>query len=368
MGRSLINGTEQILAGTIPLSALVSGYSIPTANLAQGTLFIQSGGTVPMAATLNMGTNLISNLAPGVAATDAVNVGQLNALKAGTKLHFCQTLSNTNVAALTGLPTVDGVTMIAGGIVLLVAQTTASQNGPWAVAAGAWTRPTDWAAASVLSEGQYFILDPDGTTYKNTKWFCTNTGNITVDTTATVFIQDQSGTAYAASAPLLLTGTVFSVTVGNGIQNLTGTLAVKAADTSLTVAAAGVNVTPGTAAQFLVTNAGATAASMVSMSGDVTLAATGATTVTNTISTGFTKYTNFVVGEVVGGALNGANTAFTVANTPANAFGGASTMSLYLNGQLLQAGAGNDYTIAGTAITALFAPLATDKLTANYMR
>jgi hypothetical protein len=72
---------------------------------------------------------------------------------------------------------------------------------------------------------------------------------------------------------------------------------------------------------------------------------------------------NFVDNEVPSGTINGSNTAFTLANTPI-----AGSVKLYLNGVRQEAGAGNDYTISGATITMLDAPLAGDKLLADYRK
>ena len=67
--------------------------------------------------------------------------------------------------------------------------------------------------------------------------------------------------------------------------------------------------------------------------------------------------TNFVDKEIPSGAINGSNTAYTLANTPV-----AGSERVYLNGMLIESGAGNDYTISGVNITLLSAPLTGEKL------
>ena len=57
--------------------------------------------------------------------------------------------------------------------------------------------------------------------------------------------------------------------------------------------------------------------------------------------------TYFVEGEVPTGAFNGINVTYTLAETP----NPATSLRLFLNGQLLKAGAGNDYTLSGYTIT-----------------
>ena len=64
--------------------------------------------------------------------------------------------------------------------------------------------------------------------------------------------------------------------------------------------------------------------------------------------------------------MNSSNTAFTLALTPAQVRSSINSLMLFYNGQLLEPGSGNDYTLAGSAITMLFAPASTDKLRAFY--
>ena len=73
--------------------------------------------------------------------------------------------------------------------------------------------------------------------------------------------------------------------------------------------------------------------------------------------------TNFVDKEIPSGSINGSNTAFTLANTPI-----VGSEHVYLNGMLQESGAGNDYTISGTAITMLSAPLTGEKLRVTYRK
>lgn len=368
MARSYINGAEQILAGSISWDRIASGAIVPTASLTDGALFIKSDGTVSMGAALNMNSNKVTNVTTPTAAGDAANKGYVDALVNGIQLHFARVASVSNIASLSGLPTIDGVTLSSGDRALLTGQTTGSQNGPWLVASGSWTRPADWAAASTLPEGQYFVVDADGTTYKNTKWFCTNTGSIVVDTTATTWTQDASGTSYNAGNGLQLVGTTFSVNPGNGISTGGGTAsAVGYATRLVTVDANGIGITDGIAGQLVVAN-GSNHAAWATMGGDATISSGGTVTVTNTAGSGFTKYTNFVNNETPSGTVNGSNTTFTLASTPAAGSAGISSVRLYLNGQLLEQGSGNDYTISGTSITMLFAPTTGDKLRAYYMK
>ena len=57
-----------------------------------------------------------------------------------------QAVSTANVAALSGLPTVDGHVFASGERLLLTGQQTGAPNGIWNVAVGVWTRPDDFAS------------------------------------------------------------------------------------------------------------------------------------------------------------------------------------------------------------------------------
>ena len=107
----------------------------------------------------------------------------------------CRALENTTDIALTGLPTIDGINLIADNRALLNHQTDAKQNGIWVVAAGAWSRPTDFATGSNAASAFTFIQE--GITYADTGWICTNnTGHAVVDTDDLTFAQFSGPGAY----------------------------------------------------------------------------------------------------------------------------------------------------------------------------
>jgi hypothetical protein len=410
MSQTQINGATQIKSSTIPWAAMAAGAIVPTASMVDGALFVKSDGSVAMGAALAMGTNKITGLAAPVAANDAVTKAYVDATVNGFTIHGARVVAVANVSALTGLPTTDGVTLVDGNVQLNTAQTTASQNGPWVVHSSAWTRPTWWAGAAVISEGNYFIIDADGTTNKNTKWFVTNTGNITVDTTSVTFTQDLSGTSYTNGTGLGLAGTTFSVLygatsttacVGNDARlptalgtGVNAALAVNVGSTGAVVVNGGALGIPSSGtltnasglpiagiaslgtgvatALAAATNAGSGLLTLSSgvvgatqfpaLTGDVTTAGGAlATTINHTAGSGFLKYTDWIANETPGGTVNGVNATFTLANTP-------QFLQLYLNGVLMEVGAGNDYTVSGATITALLIPATGDKYRAYYSK
>jgi hypothetical protein len=75
----------------------------------------------------------------------------------------------------------EGLTYVAGDLVLLVGQTTASQNGPYVVGTVAsttapLTRPDWWATGGAVPNGFTFEVAHGGTWYGDSRWKCTCTG------------------------------------------------------------------------------------------------------------------------------------------------------------------------------------------------
>jgi hypothetical protein len=119
--------------------------------------------------------------------------------------------TDANVAALTGTPTIQGVTLAVGDRVLVAAQTVGTTNGIYVVAAAAWTRSLDYAAGSAALGAYTFVSNG---TYVHTGWECTTVGN--VGAVALTFVQRYAGGDILQNAPQAGFGT-------NGIQIGPGT-------------------------------------------------------------------------------------------------------------------------------------------------
>lgn len=100
----------------------------------------------------------------------------------------CMAVATTN-QTLSGTPVIDGQATAAGSIPLLTGQTAPAENGPWVVAAGAWSRPTWYPSGGTVQAFQFITtLIRLGTTYQGTTWRMTTAGAITIDTTATTWV------------------------------------------------------------------------------------------------------------------------------------------------------------------------------------
>jgi hypothetical protein len=110
--------------------------------------------------------------------------------------------------------TIDGVAVVAGNRVLVKDQTTASQNGVYVVAAGAWTRATDFDAVAPIDEiNSAAVFVKGGTINADTGW-TQGSVVVTVGTDTISFVQFSASGAYTWGNGLVPTGNTINV-VGN---------------------------------------------------------------------------------------------------------------------------------------------------------
>lgn len=185
--------------------------------LVDATYVNVSGDT--MTGSLNMGgTNKVTGLAAPTADSDAANKAYVDALTNGLSWKdSVRAASTANIDLTTGgLLTVDGVTLVAGDRVLVKDQTTASQNGIYVVASGAWTRAADMNDAAEFDGSAVFVAEG---TQQGSGW--TETATVTTVGTDTVtFSQFTGGALYTWGTGLLLTGNTININLGAGIAEL----------------------------------------------------------------------------------------------------------------------------------------------------
>jgi hypothetical protein len=100
---------------------------------------------------------------------------------------------------LSGTQTVDAVPLVEGDLCLAKNQTTTSQNGPYVVHAGAWTRATGCDSDAEIRQ-RTVMVTADGTESKvGYEYVCTNTGAITIGSTAITYVQVPLGIGTGAT-------------------------------------------------------------------------------------------------------------------------------------------------------------------------
>ena len=197
---------------------------------------------------VNFNNRKITSLGDPTASTDAANKQYVDNAIAG--LSWKDPVRATTVANITlsGAQSIDGVAVVAGDRVLVKDQSTASANGVYVAAAGAWTRAPDADVGAEIEGLAVWVME--GTSNGDKAFTCTTNAPITVDTTALAFAQFGAGTAITAGAGLTGTST-FNVVAANG------SITVGADDIQVAYAGSGgTNGTAVTAARSDHTHAG----------------------------------------------------------------------------------------------------------------
>ena len=167
-------------------------------------------------ASVSLNSQKITNLATPTADTDAATKAYVDAARSGLDVKASVRAATTANITLSGTQTIDGVAAVAGDRVLVKNQTTASENGIYAVAAGSWSRATDADEAAEVTAG-LFVFAEEGTTNADTGWVLTTNNPITVGTTSLAFAQFSGAGQIAAGAGLTKSGnTIDVVTADSG--------------------------------------------------------------------------------------------------------------------------------------------------------
>lgn len=275
-------------------------------------------------ADFSMGGFKLTNVADPVNAQDAATKQYVDSTAQGLDVKASVKCATTANITLSGLQTLDGITVVAGDRVLVKNQTAAADNGIYSASASGWTRTTDMNTWAEFPGA--FVFIEEGTTLGDTGWTCTSNAGGTLGTTAITWVQFSGAGTYTAGNGLSLTGTTFAavgtanrITVGAGGIDIASTYVGQTSITTLGTIATGTwNATT------IATNKGGTGLTSFTSGGAVYATSTSAlTTGTLPVSaggTGATTLTGYIYGNGTG--------AFTASTTiPNTAITGLGTMS-----------------------------------------
>lgn len=360
MAQTQINGGTQIRSGSITSDRLAPGTVSDDRLAAQ---YVQADGSRAFTANQSLGGNRLTNVGDPTSAQDAATKSYVDGLLQGfdwkQSVRAASTGATTLSSGFSSGSVIDGVTLAAGDRILVKNQANGAENGIYVVAAsGAPTRASDADSSSEVTAGLTVFVS-EGTSNGNSAWALTTDDTITLGTTPLVFAQVSGGPGYSAGGGLTLTGQSFDVVAADTSLTVNpDSVQVRIGDASLEVNQ-GIRVKAGSPGQVYISNSSGTL-TPTTLSGDVSsVSATGSVA----LSSGVMKAANYVVREAPSGAVNGSNASFSLANTPVSG-----TEQVFLNGLLMEPGAGNDYTISGGTLTFSFAPASGDRIRVTYLK
>jgi hypothetical protein len=183
----------------------------------------------------------ITNLAEPTADTDAATKYYVDAARSGLDVKASVRAATTGNITLSNTQTIDGVALSVGNRVLVKDQSTASQNGIYVVASGAWARSADADnnPGGEVTSGMFTFVE-EGTINASTGFVLTTADPITLGTTALTFTLFSSSGTLIAGEGLSKSGNTLQVNVSNGI-----TIASDSVQLASSVAGAGLTFNSG---------------------------------------------------------------------------------------------------------------------------
>jgi hypothetical protein len=185
---------SQIRAGAITAAEINAAAGILLSQLAQGSIILLANGTVASIADQNMGNFKIVNVLNPTNAQDAATKSYVDSVAQGLKGKASVKAGSTANLTLSGLQTVDGVTLIANDRILVKNQTTLSENGVYTVQSGAWTRSADMDIWTEIPSS--LVLIEQGTVNADKAYLCTSDQGGTLGTTAITWVAFGSATGF----------------------------------------------------------------------------------------------------------------------------------------------------------------------------
>lgn len=225
----IINASNELVNSSVTDTEL--GYLSGVTSAIQTQLsskLDKSGGQ--LSADLDANNFKVTNLAAPTNANDAATKNYVDTLAQGIQWKQPVKAASTADLTLSGLQTVDAVTLVANDRILVKNQAAPAQNGIYLVASGSWTRAADMNAWAEVPGAAVFV--EQGTANADKGFVCTSDQGGTLGSTAINFTQFTNVLYTADGQGIELVGNQFQL-------ELDGSTLSKSA-TGLKVAALGI--------------------------------------------------------------------------------------------------------------------------------
>jgi len=191
---------------TVPISGNVNNATITNSTINSTTI----GATTPSTGVFtNIATTTGTISTTPSSSTDIANKLYVDTVALGISWKEPAQAATTANITLSGLQTIDGVTLVAGNIVLVKNQTNAAQNGIYVASSGAWSYAPGSTTWSEYVGAMIFV---DGGNQAGTLWYNLAQPGGTLGVTNMSWSNFSTSGSYTAGTGLTLTGSSFSIT------------------------------------------------------------------------------------------------------------------------------------------------------------
>lgn len=261
-----IKGNISSIVGVAPIVVTVDANGVATINstavtaLANGNMLAVDKVKLDAATANNTASTIVMRDASGsfngnvaqllkvtglnnpVNATDATNKQYVDMAVQGLDAKESTRCATTANITVSGLQTIDGISVAAGDRVLVKNQTAGIENGAYIVASGAWTRTTDMPLGSVAAGNHVFV--EEGATQAGTGWVCNSIKTASVVATNVLsWVQFSAAGQLVAGAGLVRTGNTIDIVAADGsILVAADAISAKLDPATLMLTAIGINV------------------------------------------------------------------------------------------------------------------------------
>lgn len=191
----------------------VSGSGLVASNINDFNTAVRTNRLDQMSAPsadVSLNNYKITNLATPSGDNDAANKAYVDAARSGLDVKQSVRAATTANITLSGAQTVDDVVLVAGDRILVKNQDTASQNGIYIVAAGAWSRSADADSDAKVTAGMFTFVE-EGSTNADSGWVLTTNNTISLGITSLSFAQFSGAGQIVAGAGLTKSGNTIDV-------------------------------------------------------------------------------------------------------------------------------------------------------------
>ena len=180
VGNSLSSATINVGSGAFQASSSSASF---TTSLQSASFSTSGTGNITAGGDLIATGNAYSSTNKKLATEEYVN-----SVQQGLDVKQSVRAATTANITLSGLQTIDGVSLSAGDRVLVKNQSNSVNNGIYVVAVGSWTRATDANVTANVTAGLFTFVS-EGTQNADSGWILTSDDAITLGTSTLTFVQ-----------------------------------------------------------------------------------------------------------------------------------------------------------------------------------